>query len=120
MKKGYKDLIVWQKAVNLVVAVYGLTGFFPREEMYGLVSQMRRSAVSISSNIAEGSKRGTKKDFAHFLTMTLGSAGELENQIEIAKRLSFGRNLDYREAEGLIEEVMKMTTRLIQSLKTID
>lgn len=72
-KRGYKDLVVWQKAMNLSVEVYALTAQFPKEELYGLTSQMRRAAISIPSNIAEGSKRGTQKDFKYFLTIAFGS-----------------------------------------------
>lgn len=74
MKSGYKDLIVWQKAIKLVILIYDLTKAFPQNEIYGITSQMRRSSVSIPSNIAEGSKRRTKKDFEHFLSIALGSA----------------------------------------------
>lgn len=120
MKKGYKDLIVWQKAVDLGVATYALTDRFPKEEIYGLTSQMKRSAISISSNIAEGSKRGTRKDFLHFLAIALGSGGELESQIEIVKRLNFGNKLDCHQVESLLSEVMKMNVSLIYKLKTIN
>lgn len=106
--KGYKDLMVWQKTMDLVVAVYELTEQFPREELYELTSQIRRCAVSMPSNIAEGSKRGTKKDFGHFLNIAFGSGAELETQIEIAKRLPFGKNLDYSKVDELLEESMKM------------
>ena len=111
---SHKDLIVWQKSIKLCKLVYNLTGKFPKEEVYGLISQMRRSAVSIPSNIAEGRNRGTRKDFSQFLRIALGSASELETQIEIAKELSY---LDYKdcvEIESLLEEVSKMTMGLIK------
>ena len=116
MIKGYRDLIVWQRAIDLVVAVYKITDLFPKEEMYGLVSQMRRAAISISSNIAEGRGRGTRKDFRAFLRNAFGSGSELETQIELAKRLQF-IPIEYDgKAESLLDEVMKMLNRLIAKL----
>ena len=112
---SHKDLIVWQKAMELIVAVYNLTSKFPKEEMYGLTSQIRRAAISIPSNIAEGKKRGTRKDYRQFLLVAYGSGAELETQIEIAKMLSFGK--DYATIDRLIEEVMKMLNKLISSLQ---
>lgn len=85
---SYKDLIVWQKAMDLIVAIYKLTEEFPKSEIYGLTAQMRRSAISIPSNIAEGRRRGSRKDYRQFLIMAYGSGSELETQIEITKRLS--------------------------------
>ena len=118
--KGYKDLIVWQKSLGLVVAIYELTDKLPYSEKYGIISQMQRSAVSIPSNIAEGSKRGTKKDFVHFLIIAFGSGGELETQIEIIKKLPFGKNLDFSKVDLLLEEIMKMLSVFIRKLKTND
>ncbi len=86
--ESYKNLIVWQKSMDLVVAIYEITESFPKTEMYGLVSQMRRCAVSIPSNIAEGQRRVGRKDYCHFLSISFGSGSELETQIEIVKRLS--------------------------------
>lgn len=102
--------------MELVVAVYDVTDKFPKEEIYGLTSQMRRAAVSIPSNIAEGKRRGTKKDYRHFLIVAYGSGAELETQIEIAKRLSFGKNVNYDTIDKLLEEVMKMLNKLTSSL----
>ncbi|MEK7070291.1 MAG: four helix bundle protein [Patescibacteria group bacterium] len=116
--KSYKNLIVWQKAIELVVSIYELTESLPKSEIYGLTSQMRRSSVSIPSNISEGSLRGTRKDYCHFISTSFGSGGELETQIEVLKRLPFGRNLDYSKSEKLLDEVMKMLNVLIQKLKT--
>ncbi len=116
MKSGdYKDLTVWQKSIALVAAMYTLTSKFPKEEIYGLSSQMKRASVSIPSNIAEGSKRGTKKDFRHFLIIAYGSGAELETQIEIAKILPFGKNLQYSAVETLLAEVMKMLNTMIRN-----
>jgi len=115
---SYQNLIVWQKSIALVLEIYRLTDSFPREEVYGLTSQMRRASVSISSNIAEGSRRGTRKDFRNFLLTAFGSGAELETQIVIAKRLSFGKTLNFRETDDFLEEVMKMLNKMIQELKT--
>lgn len=114
MTHSYKDLIVWQRSMELVIAVYELTEQFPQEEIYGLTSQMRRSAVSIPSNIAEGRFRGTKKDYLQFLRISYGSGAELETQIEIAKRLPNLKNLDYLKVDILLEEVMKMLNVMIR------
>ena len=114
----YKDLIVWQKAMDLVVNVYILTEKFPRVELYGLISHMRRSAVSIPSNIAEGRLRGHRKEYRQFLRNAYGSGGELETQIEISKRLPKMKNLDFQKVDNLLEEVMKMLNRIIANLKS--
>ena len=116
--KTYKDLIVWQKSVDLVITVYGFTEQLPRSEIYGLISQMRRCAVSIPSNIAEGSRRGTKKDYRQFLLMAYGSGAELETQIEIVKRLSFGESLDCTRIDSLLNEVMRMLNKMTHELNT--
>ena len=113
---SYKDLLVWQSAVELSKEVYLLSDKFPREEMYGLTSQMRRAAVSIASNIAEGRSRGTKKDFIQFLRIALGSGAELETQVEIAKQLSFSASLNYSSVEKLLSETMKMLHGMVKSL----
>jgi len=94
-QNSYKNLIVWQKSVELAVEVYELTDRFPKSEIFGLTSQMRRAAVSIPSNIAEGRRRLTQKEFIHFLTISYGSGAELETQLEISKKLSFSKNLNY-------------------------
>lgn len=110
---SYEKLTVWQKAMDLVEAVYKETIIFPESEKYGLVSQMRRAAVSIPSNIAEGSRRSTKKDFRHFLIIAFGSGSELETQIRIAIRIGFLK--DNSKMESLLSEVMKMLNKLIES-----
>src|SRR3989344_5154634 len=92
---SHRDLIVWQKSMKLVSLVYTFSKEFPADERYGLTSQMRRAAVSVPSNIAEGRSRSSRKDFAQFLHISLGSVAELETQIEIAKNLSFGHNQGY-------------------------
>ena len=113
----YKDLIVWQRSMELVVATYNLTENFPRTEQYGLSSQMRRSVISIPSNIAEGRRRGSRRDYHHFLIIAYGSGAELETQTEIAKRLPFGKSLDYLKIDQLLEEVMKMLNKILSNLR---
>lgn len=114
--QGYKDLIVWQKAMNLVVEVYKLTENLPKTEIYGLTSQMRRSAVSIPSNIAEGKRRGTAKDYRSFLINAFSSGAELETQIEITKRLPFSKDFNFAKVDSLLDEVMRMLNKLILTL----
>jgi four helix bundle protein len=113
---SYRDLIVWQKSVDLVVEVYKLTDRFPKAEIYGIVSQMRRCAVSISSNIAEGRRRGSRKDFRQFLIIAYSSGAELETQIEISKRLKFAENIEFKKIDDLLLEVMKMLNKMIANL----
>ena len=115
---SYKDLIVWQRSIELVIAVYELTEDFPKEELYGLTSQMRRAAVSIPSNIAEGRFRGTKKDFLQFLRIAYSSGAELETQLEIAKRLRQTKDFDYSKVDSLLLEVMKMLNTIIRKFNT--
>ena len=103
--------------MDLVVEVYILTDNFPREEIYGLTSQMRRASVSIPSNIAEGRLRGSRKEFRHFLLNAYGSGAELETQIEISKRLFTMKSLNYIKIDQLLMEVMKMLNSLILKLK---
>lgn len=117
MPASYKNLIVWQKSISLVTRLYEVTDRFPKEEIFGLVSQMRRCAVSIPSNIAEGRYRGTEKEFLHFIRIAYGSGAELETQIEIAKRLPMTKMLDYTEIDTLLEEVMKMLNTLLRQSK---
>jgi len=89
--KSHLDLDVWKKSMDLAKAVYENTKAFPQDEIYGLTSQMRRAAVSIASNIAEGAARGSKKDFARFLDIAQGSAAELETQCFLAQNLKYGQ-----------------------------
>ncbi|MDA1337570.1 MAG: four helix bundle protein [bacterium] len=115
--KSYKDLIVWQKAMELVSVVYRVTDKFPKVEMYGLTSQMRRSAISIPSNIAEGRRRSSRKDFRNFLLTAYGSGAELETQVEIAKRIHIAPNADYTQIDELLLECMRMLNKLIANLQ---
>ena len=115
---SYKDLIVWQKSMLLVTEVYAITESFPDTEKFGLVTQMRKSAVSIPSNIAEGRKRGTRKDFRNFLCIAYASGSELETQVEIVKRLPFGKQLNYKQVDGLLDEVMRMLNTMLAKPKS--
>lgn len=113
----YKSLHVWQKSMDLVVAVYRITKQYPESEKYGLVSQINRSAVSIPSNIAGGKLRGGDVEFRIFLFVAFASGGELETQIEISKRLPETEKIDYSTVDILLEEVMKMLNKLIITLE---
>lgn len=115
--KSYRDLIVWQKSMKLVVEVYRLTDTFPKSELYGIVSQIRRSAVSIPSNIAEGKQRGTRKEYRQFLIIAFGSAAELDTQLEISKELGFCNTQKYTKIRELLDEVSRMLNRLITTLE---
>ena len=109
---GHKELIVWNKAMDLTTEIYSLTKQFPKEELYNLTSQIRRAAVSIPSNIAEGRKRGTDNEFKYFLSIAFGSGAELETQLELAKRLGFLKPVTANKADNLLEEVMKMLNKM--------
>ncbi len=111
-----KELLVWQKALGLSAKVYKLTGKFPKEEIYGLTSQMRKASVSIVSNIAESRNRGNKKNSEHFLRMALGSLAELESQLQISKQINKTSYFDYSEIEEMIPEIMKMLNVIIKEL----
>lgn len=115
--KTYKDLIVWQKGIQLVILIYKLLNKFPKEEIFGLSSQIKRSAVSIPSNIAEGKMRGSNNEFRRFLLIAYGSGAELETQIEISKKLEKTKGLDYKEIDELLLEIMKILNKLINDLE---
>ena len=114
--KSHRDLIVWQKSMDLVVLVYKATEGFPRHELYGLTSQMRRSAVSIPSNIAEGQGRATPGEFRQFLCHARGSLYELRTQWKIAERLGFINAGAYRDLISRTDEVGKLLHGLLRSL----
>ena len=114
--QSYKQLTVWQKSINLVEGIYTLTSEFPNAEIYGLTSQMRRAVISIPSNIAEGQKRKDLPEYLQFLRIANGSAAELETQLIISKRLY--PSLNFSNSELLLEEVQKMLTVLIRTLKS--
>jgi four helix bundle protein len=115
MVTHFKELKVWQKAIALVTPVYRFTQVFPKEEMFGLTSQIRRSAVSVVSNIAEGAARESTKDFLRFLSMTRGSLAELETQILIALDLKYASDAD--EIFKMIDEVSRMVNGLQKALE---
>jgi len=114
----YKELKVWQKSVALATDVYRLTKDFPSDERFGLTSQINRSVVSIASNIAEGSGRGTKKDFSRFLSIAYGSSYELETQMIISNNLKFLTPENFDRINCSIEEIQKMLFGLQKSLST--
>jgi four helix bundle protein len=117
MIESYRDLIVWQKSITMVKIVYKATKNFPLEERFGLLSQIRRSAVSIPSNIAEGKSRGTRKDYGRFLQIAFGSGAELETQILIAHQLGYIGDGHFEIITRHISEIMRMLNTLIHRLK---
>ena len=110
--KSYRDLIVWQKSMELVERVYRMTSAFPTNELYGLSSQVRRAAVSIPSNIAEGQARKSTAEFLNFLSIAQGSRAEVETQTLIAQRLGYVTENQITEIMSLLEEISKMLTTL--------
>jgi len=115
--KNFKKLKVWSNGIELVVDVDKETERFPKEEVYGLTGQIKRSAVSIPSNIAEGAGRGSKKDFNRFLDIALGSSFELETQLIIANKLNYLNDKDFLKLNQQIDEEQKMIIGLQKSLK---
>lgn len=115
--KTHKDLDVWKKSVSLVTSIYEVTKAFPKDEIYGITNQIRRSAVSIPSNIAEGSARKGDKEFIQFLYISLGSLSELETQLIIANNLKYVTLNDYQLMTGRLEEIRKMLIGLIKFVK---
>ncbi len=113
---NYKELKVWQKAVDLAVKLYSTTATFPREEVYALTNQIRRSGVSIASNIAEGAGRNSKKDFKNFLSVSNGSVCELETQLIIANRIEFLDTETLNTLQRDITEIQKMNWSLQKTL----
>ena len=114
---SYKDLLVWQKSLVLTVGVYELTKKFPREEIYGLTSQMRRAAASIPANIAEGSTRDYLKEYINFLSIAYGSGAELETFLTVAKELKYISQEELSEPTQRLDEIMPMLNGLIRKLK---
>jgi four helix bundle protein len=113
---GYRELVVWRKGMELAKRIYGVTRSFPNEEKFGLVSQMRRAAVSIPSNIAEGQARHTTREFIQFVSHAEGSLAELDTQVRLGVDLGLCANTDTTEIEGLIEEIRKMLNGLRRNL----
>jgi len=112
----YKDLLVWQKAVALVKRIYQISSGFPADEKFGLTAQMRRAAVSIPSNIAEGQARHTTREFIQFVSHAEGSVAELETQLIIAVQLGYCTASDVRDASDVISELRKMLNSLRRKL----
>lgn len=115
MDKPHRRLKVWQKSVNFTVEVYRVTSKFPSEEKFGLVSQMRRAAVSIPSNLAEGAARGTT-EYAHFIRIAMGSASELDTQLEICSRLNYLTAEQYRPLDQDLTEIDRMLVGLRKAI----
>jgi four helix bundle protein len=116
MAKSFRELLVWQKGIQLSVLVYRLSKQFPREEAYGLSNQMRRAAVSIQSNIAEGVGRLNTREYKQYLGVARGSSFELQTQLTTARELGFGEIEQLREAESACDEIGRMLFGVIQAL----
>ena len=115
--RSYKDLLVWQKSIELVDGIYRLTRAFPKSETYGLSSQIQRAAVSVAANIAEGSGRDSTKEFIHHLAFSLGSLAELETFLTISLRLGYALKDAVAKLEAQSDEIGKMLSNLQKSLK---
>lgn len=115
--KDFRELKVWQKAHQLTLAVYRTTAAFPREELYGLTSQLRRAGSSIAANLAEGCGRNGDMEFARFCSMAMGSASELEYHLLLAKDLKLIKPVDYQELNQQATELKRMLTALMQKLR---
>ncbi|HUI40361.1 MAG TPA: four helix bundle protein [Terriglobia bacterium] len=113
---GYRDLVVWQKGIDLAKRIYRATQRFPNEEKFGLVSQMRRAAVSVPSNIAEGQARHTTKEFIQFVSHAEGSLAELDTQLRLGVELGYCPNGESAEIGALIDEVRRMLNGLRRNL----
>jgi four helix bundle protein len=117
MAQSFKDLVAWQRSIELTVDIYQLTSGFPASERFGLTNQMRRASVSIASNIAEGDGRSTKGEYVQFLGHARGSCSELETQIVIARRIGFGAIDCLDSADSRCNEVGRMLGGLIKSIR---
>ena len=111
---NFKELQVWQKAMDLAVFTYQLTSYFPKEEKYGLISQIQRCAVSVPSNIAEGSGRVSKKEFQHFISIAMGSSFELETQVILAYRFNYINEGQLTEFSNMVTPCSKNVFRFVQ------
>lgn len=118
--KTYRDLLIWQKSMALVTEIYRLSKSFPKDETYGLVSQMRRCAVSVPSNIAEGSGRNSTNDYIRFLYIAIASLYELQTQIEIALNLQYLSKTDFDKLYESSREIERMLSSLIKKLENKD
>jgi len=113
---NYKKLKIWEKSMELSLSVYQVTNTFPSEERFGLTSQIRRCAVSIPSNIAEGSSRDSSKDFSRFLRISIGSSFELETQLLLSKELGFLSERNFDHVKDILDEVQKMLNSFIKKM----
>jgi len=116
-RRGHKDIIAWQKSMDLVEEVYKLLKELPKDERFNLASQIGRSAVSVPSNIAEGYRRSSDKSFKQFLLIAFGSCAELETQIELVKRLSLAKNFDFSRIDGLLFDTIRLLNAFIKKLQ---
>ncbi|HBR18936.1 MAG: four helix bundle protein [Planctomycetes bacterium GWC2_45_44] len=115
--KDFREIKVWQKSHSLALGVYKITSSFPREEIYGLTNQLRRAVVSISSNIAEGACRSGDKELKYFMTISMGSASEVEYQLLLSRDLGYIPASIHKELEDKVIEIKKMLTGYIKKLK---
>ena len=116
--KDFKDLFLWQRAMDIVVEVYDLVKKLPKEELFALSDHIRRAVISIPSNIAEGQGRNSSKEFIHFLSIAKGSKAELETQLLLCVRINYLKELEIEKAMSLVEEVGKMLHSLQKRLTT--
>jgi len=110
--QSYEDLIVWQKSMDFILLVYQISEHFPSKEIFGITSQMRRAAISIPSNIAEGYRRKTTRDYEQFVRIAYGSTAELETQLSIAERLGYMPPDSYKKTRLKLDEISRMLNRL--------
>jgi four helix bundle protein len=115
--RPHEKLDVWKKAIDFVVAIYRVTDHFPKEEKFGLISQLRRAAVSIPANIAEGAARRTPKEFAHFLSNSQGSASEVETELLIAHKLDYIQKAEYGALLSTLDDIGRMLSGLSRHLQ---
>ena len=116
--KDFKDLIIWQRGMEIAEKCYFLTKFFPKEELYGMVQQVRRAAVSIPANIAEGYGRRSKRDYARFLNISQGSINELQTHLILSSRVGLCEEKDIQPTISLLQEETRMIASLIRKLDT--
>jgi len=117
MSKPHKKLVAWRKSMDLVEKIYALSKRFPRDEVYGLTSQLRRAAVSVPSNIAEGAAGRSSVQFRNYLSVAIGSLNEIDTQLEIAQRIGYVDAATLSETEALVDECLAVTYGLPRSLK---
>ena len=116
-EKPHRNLVAWQKAMDLVTEIYQATGSFPKEEMFGLTSQIRRAAVSVPSNIAEGAADRTAQQFSNFLSNAIGSLNEIDTQLDLGYRLGYLKKENYDHLYEVMDECLALTYGLRKSLK---